>query len=40
VFGLPWVRTYGLFDALARASNRIRLINARHEQTTAYTALG
>jgi acetolactate synthase-1/2/3 large subunit len=34
------VQTYGLFDALARASNRIRLINARHEQTTAYMALG
>ncbi|MBS0641982.1 MAG: hypothetical protein JSS43_19125, partial [Proteobacteria bacterium] len=40
VFGLPGVQTYGLFDALAKASNRIRLINARHEQTTAYMALG
>jgi acetolactate synthase I/II/III large subunit len=40
VFGLPGVQTYGLFDALARASNRLRLINARHEQTTAYMALG
>ncbi|HBK07426.1 MAG TPA: hypothetical protein DDZ81_16505 [Acetobacteraceae bacterium] len=40
VFGLPGVQTYGLFDALARASNSIRLINARHEQTTAYMALG
>lgn len=40
VFGLPGVQTYGLFDALARQSNRIRLINARHEQTTAYMALG
>ncbi len=40
VFGLPGVQTYGLFDALARSSNRIRLINARHEQTTAYMALG
>jgi acetolactate synthase-1/2/3 large subunit len=40
VFGLPGVQTYGLFDAFARASNRIRLINARHEQTTAYMALG
>lgn len=40
IFGLPGVQTYGLFDALARASNRIRLINARHEQTTAYMALG
>ena len=40
LFGLPGVQTYGLFDALARNSNRIRLINARHEQTTAYMALG
>ena len=40
VFGLPGVQTYGLFDAFARNSNRIRLINARHEQTTAYMALG
>ena len=40
VFGLPGVQTYGLFDAFARTSNRLRLINARHEQTTAYMALG
>ncbi len=40
VFGLPGVQTYGLFDAFARSSNRMRLINARHEQTTAYMALG
>ena len=40
VFGLPGVQTYGLFDAFARASNQLRLINARHEQTTAYMALG
>src|SRR6202162_512770 len=40
VFGLPGVQTYGLFDAFARASNRLRLINSRHEQTTAYMALG
>jgi acetolactate synthase-1/2/3 large subunit len=40
VFGLPGVQTYGLFDAFARSSNRLRLINARHEQTTAYMALG
>ena len=40
VFGLPGVQIYGLFDAFARASNRLRLINARHEQTTAYMALG
>jgi acetolactate synthase I/II/III large subunit len=40
VFGLPGVQVYGLFDAFARASNRLRLVNARHEQTTAYMALG
>ena len=40
IFGLPGVQTYGLFDALARNANRIRLINARHEQPTAYLALG
>ena len=34
------MQTYGLFDAFARASNPLRLINARHEQTTAYMALG
>ena len=31
---------YGLFDAFARNANRLRVINARHEQTTAYMALG
>jgi acetolactate synthase-1/2/3 large subunit len=40
VFGLPGVQTYGLFDAFARNANQLRLINARHEQTTAYMALG
>jgi acetolactate synthase-1/2/3 large subunit len=40
VFGLPGVQMYGLFDALARNANRMRVINARHEQTTAYMALG
>ncbi|HEX4367823.1 MAG TPA: thiamine pyrophosphate-dependent enzyme [Rhodopila sp.] len=40
VFGLPGVQTYGLFDAFALASNQLRLINARHEQGTAYMALG
>src|SRR5512140_3699070 len=40
VFGLPGVQVYGLFDAFARNANRLRLINARHEQTTAYMALG
>ena len=40
VFGLPGVQTYGLFDALKRAEDRIRLICPRHEQTCAYMALG
>ena len=40
VFGLPGVQVYGLFDAFSRNANRLRLINARHEQTTAYMALG
>ena len=40
VFGLPGVQMYGLFDAFARNSDRIRVINARHEQTVAYMAMG
>jgi len=40
IFGLPGVQVYGLFDAIARNRNRLRLINARHEQATAYMALG
>jgi acetolactate synthase I/II/III large subunit len=40
VFGLPGVQTYGLFDALKRAEDRIRVICPRHEQTCAYMALG
>lgn len=40
LFGIPGVQTYGLFDALARASDRIRVIGPRHEQTTAYMAFG
>ncbi|MCW3474145.1 thiamine pyrophosphate-dependent enzyme [Limobrevibacterium gyesilva] len=40
VFGLPGAQVYGLFDAFARASNRLRLITTRHEQSCAYMALG
>ena len=40
IYGLPGVQMYGLFDAFARNANRLRVINARHEQTTAYMALG
>ena len=40
IYGLPGVQMYGLFDAFARNANRLQVINARHEQTTAYMALG
>lgn len=40
VFGLPGVQTYPIFDALAQAGDRVRLIGARHEQATAYMAYG
>jgi len=40
IFGLPGVQMYGLFDAFARNANRLTVVNARHEQTTAYMALG
>ena len=40
IFGLPGVQMYGLFDAFARNANRLRVMNARHEQTTAYMAMG
>ncbi|HEY4890175.1 MAG TPA: thiamine pyrophosphate-dependent enzyme [Reyranella sp.] len=40
IFGLPGVQMYGLFDAFARNANQLRVLNARHEQTTAYMAMG
>jgi acetolactate synthase I/II/III large subunit len=40
IFGIPGVQTYGFFDALHRARERIRLIYPRHEQATAYMAFG
>lgn len=40
LFGIPGVQTYGLFDALQQAGDRIRVIGPRHEQTTAYMAFG
>lgn len=40
VFGIPGVQTYGLFDALHGASDRIKVIGPRHEQATAYMAFG
>lgn len=40
LFGIPGVQTYGLFDALQRNGDKIRVITPRHEQTTAYMAMG
>jgi acetolactate synthase-1/2/3 large subunit len=40
VFGLPGVQTYPIFDALACNADKIRTVSARHEQATAYMALG
>ncbi|MGH7118497.1 MAG: thiamine pyrophosphate-dependent enzyme [Acetobacteraceae bacterium] len=40
VFGLPGVQNDPFFDALHRASDRIRVIHTRHEQGAAYMALG
>jgi len=40
LFGVPGVHNDPLFDALHGAQNRIRLIHPRHEQTSAYMALG
>ena len=40
VFGLPGAQTYGLFDALHRHQDSIRVIGARHEQACAYMAMG
>lgn len=40
VFGLPGAQTYPLFDSLARNSERIRTVGARHEQGSAFMAFG
>jgi acetolactate synthase I/II/III large subunit len=40
VFGIPGVQTYGFFDALHEARDRIRVLYPRHEQATAYMAFG
>ena len=40
LFGIPGVQTYGFFDALFNARDRIRVLHPRHEQTTAYMAFG
>ena len=40
VFALPGVQTYTLMDALHRAGNSMRVVGSRHEQSTAYMAMG
>jgi acetolactate synthase-1/2/3 large subunit len=40
VFAIPGVQTYHLFDAFARAGDRLTVIGPRHEQATAYMAFG
>ena len=40
LYCLPGVQNDDFFDALARVGGAIRPINARHEQATAYMALG
>ena len=40
VYALPGVHNDFLFDALAKASNRLRTVHSRHEQGAAYMALG
>jgi acetolactate synthase-1/2/3 large subunit len=40
LYALPGVHNDHLFDAAFKASDRIRVIHPRHEQTAAYMALG
>ena len=40
LFALPGVHNDPLFDAAHKASDRVRVIHPRHEQTAAYMALG
>jgi acetolactate synthase-1/2/3 large subunit len=40
VYALPGVHNDPFFDALYKASNRIRTVHTRHEQGAAYMALG
>lgn len=40
IFGIPGAQTYGLFDALYRNQNKIRLIGARHEHACSLMAYG
>jgi acetolactate synthase-1/2/3 large subunit len=40
VYAVPGIHNDALFDALHDAREQVRVIHARHEQTTAYMALG
>src|ERR1041385_8808542 len=40
VYALPGIQNDHLFDALYKAGNRIRTVHTRHEQGSAYMALG
>lgn len=40
VYGVPGIHNDALFDALHGARDRVRVLHARHEQTTGYMALG
>jgi acetolactate synthase-1/2/3 large subunit len=40
LYALPGVQNDLLFDALFKASDKMRTVHARHEQTAAYMALG
>jgi acetolactate synthase-1/2/3 large subunit len=40
LYGVPGIHNDPLFDAVQRAAPKIRVLHARHEQTTGYMALG
>jgi acetolactate synthase-1/2/3 large subunit len=40
VYGLPGLHNDPLFDAFFKAKNRLRVVHTRHEQGSAYMALG
>jgi len=40
LFALPGVHNDHLFDAVHRSAGRMRVLHSRHEQTSAYMALG
>src|ERR1700743_3483871 len=40
VYGIPGMHNDPLFDALYAVRDRVRVIHPRHEQATAYMALG